>query len=102
DGIGTIEYCVGHCLAHPDVRNLRNHIVEAFDVLDIDRGIDVDAVTHHLFDIEVAFGVPAALNIGVSEFVDQCDLRTPRNDGVQVHFGEQLPFVFNLSAWNDL
>ena len=43
DGVGAIEHRVRHRLAHAHMRNLRNDVVEAFDVLDIDGGVDVDA-----------------------------------------------------------
>ena len=32
--------------------------------------------------------MPAAFGVGVREFVDQHDLRPPRDDGVEVHFVE--------------
>ena len=34
---------VRYGLAHPHMGDLRDHVVEAFDVLDVDRGLDVDA-----------------------------------------------------------
>jgi hypothetical protein len=101
DGIGAIEYSVWHCLTHPDVSDLRYHVVEAVDVLDVDRGVDVNAVAHQLFDVEVTLGVAAALSIGVSEFVDQHNLWVSRNNGVDIHLGQRLPFIVNLTARND-
>ena len=71
DGIGAVEDGVGHRLAHAHARNLRHDIVQALDVLDVDGGIDVDALLQQLFDIEVALGVPAAGGIGMRELVDQ-------------------------------
>ena len=85
DGVGSVEHCVGHRLTHPDMRDLRNHVIEAFDVLNINGRVNVDAVAHQLFDIEEALGVPAPFSICVSEFVDQHDLRMSRNDGVDIH-----------------
>ena len=43
DGVGAIEDGVGHGLAHAHVRDLRDHVVQALDVLDVDRRVDVDA-----------------------------------------------------------
>src|SRR2546429_572606 len=40
----------------------------------------------------------AAFGVGVGKLIDQHDLRMTRNDRVQIHFGEQLPFVLHLSA----
>ena len=89
DGVGAIEHGVRHGLAHAHMRDLGDHVVEAFDVLDIDRRVDVDAVTHQLFDVEIALRMAAAFDVGVGEFVDQHDLRPPRDDGVEVHLLER-------------
>ncbi len=71
DGVGTIEDGVRHRLAHTHTRDLCDHVIETFDVLDVDRGIDVDAVAHQLFDIEIALGVAAAFDVGVRKFIDR-------------------------------
>ena len=84
------------------MRDLRDNVVEAFDVLDIDGGVDVDAVTHQLFDIEVAFGMTAAFGIAVREFVDQHDLRPAGDDRVEIHFLKRLALVFDVAARNDV
>ena len=93
DGVGAVEDRVRHGLAHPHMRDLRDHVVEAFDVLDVDRGIDVDAVRQQLLDVEIALGMAAARRVGVGEFVDQRDLRTPRDQRVEVHLLERLVLV---------
>ena len=95
DRVGAIEHGVRHGLAHADVGDLRDDVVEAFDVLDIDRGVDVDAAAHQLFDVEIALGMAAAFGIGVGEFVDQHDLRPARDDRIEVHFLEHLALVFD-------
>ena len=88
DGIGTVEDRVRHGLAHADAGDLRHDIVEAFDVLNIDRGVDVDAAVQQLFHIEIAFGVAAARCIGVRKLIDENDLRVPGDDGVEIHLLE--------------
>ena len=69
--------------------DLRDDVVQALDVLDVDGGVDVDAVAEQLLDIEIALGVAAAGRVGVGELVDQHDLRTARDDGVEVHLLER-------------
>jgi len=101
DGIGAIEYRVGHRLADADMRDLRDHVVEAFDVLDVDGGVNVDAVTHQLFDVEVAFRMAAAFGVGMGEFVDQSDLRTASYDGVEIELLEPLAFILDAASRND-
>src|SRR5271166_2132190 len=84
------------------MRDLGDHVVKALDVLDVDSGIDVDAVVQALLDIEIAFGMTAAGRVGMGQLVDKNDLRTPCNDGVEVHFLEPLSLIFETPAWNDL
>ena len=98
DGVGAVEHGVRHRLAHAHMRDLGDHVIEAFDVLDIDRRVDVDAVTHQLFDVEIALRMAAAFDVGVSEFVDQNDLRAPGDDGVEVHLLEPLALVFGCAG----
>ncbi len=93
DGVGAVENLVRHGLAHPYMRDLRDDIVEAFDVLDVDGGIDVDAVGQQLLDVEIALGMTAARGVGMGEFVDQRNLRPPRNQRVEVHLLERLLLV---------
>ncbi len=101
DRIGAIEHGVRHGLAHPHMGDLRDDVVEALDVLDVDGGIDVDAVAHQLFDVEIALRMAAAFGVGVGELVDQNDLRVPRNDRVEVHLLERLALVFDAAPGND-
>ena len=60
DGIGAVEHRIRYGLAHPYMRDLRDHIVEAFDMLDIDGGVDVDAAGEQFLDVEIALRVAAA------------------------------------------
>ena len=102
DGVGTIEHGIRHRFTHAHVGDLRHDVVEAFNVLNIDRGIDVDAAVHQLFDVEVAFRVAAPLHIGMGELVHQHDLRPPGDNAVEIHFLERLALVVDAPAGNDL
>ena len=102
DGIGAVEHRVRHGLAHANMRDLRDDVVEALDMLDVDGGVDVDAVVEQLLDVEIALGMAAAGRVGMGELVDQHDLRAARDDGVEVHLLEPLAFVFDPPAGNDL
>src|SRR5262249_29709802 len=84
------------------MRDLRDHGVQALDVLDVDGGVNVDAVTEQLLDVEVALGMAAAGRIGVGELIDQDDLRVAGDDGVEIHLLERLSPVFEPLAGNDL
>ena len=71
DGVGAVEDRVRHGLAHADAGDLRHHVVQALDVLDVERGVDVDALAQELLDIEIALGMPAAGGIGMGELIDE-------------------------------
>ena len=102
DGVGAVEDRVRHGLAHAHMRDLRDDVVEALDVLDIDGGVDIDAAVEQLLDIEIALGMTAARRIGMGELVHQRDLRVAGDNGVEIHLLEPLPLVFETSARNDL
>src|SRR5258707_337035 len=102
DRIRAIEHRIRHRLAHPDMRNLRDHVVEALDVLNIDRSVDVDAVREQFLNVEIALRMPAAGRIGVGEFIDQRDLRMARDDSIEIHLPENLVFVFEPFVREDL
>ena len=71
-------------------------------MLNIDRGVDIDAQIQQLFDIEIALRMAAAGRIGVGELIDQDELRTARDDGVQIHLVEGSAVIINVLARNDL
>ena len=96
-----IEDRVGHRLAHADSREPGNHIIEAFDMLDIERRQDIDPGIAELFDILPAFGVATARRVGVREFIDQRDGRLTHQHGVDVEFGQYMRAMFNFQAGKD-
>jgi hypothetical protein len=102
DAVGGVEHRIRHGLAHPHMGDLRDHVVEALDVLDIDRGIDVDAVGQQFLDIEIAFRMAAAGRVGVREFIDQRDLRMARDQRVEVHLLDDLVPVLDAFARDHL
>ena len=71
-------------------------------MLDVDRGVDVDAAAQQFLDVEIALGMAAAGRVGVRELVDQHDLRPAGEDGVEVHLLERLALVLDAPARNDL
>ena len=57
DLVGLVEHLVRHGLLHARAGDLGDDVVEAFDVLDVDRGIDVDACGEQLFHVLPALGM---------------------------------------------
>src|SRR5438270_10040163 len=75
DIVGLVEDAVGHRLAHPYPGDLGNDVVQALDMLDVERGEDVNPSGDDLLDIEITFGVAAAGGVGMGELVDKNELR---------------------------
>ncbi len=101
DVVGLVDDRVRHRLAHADAGDARDDIVQAFDVLDIERGVDVDAGGDQFLDIHVAFGMPAAGRVGVCQFIDQGQLRTARQQRVEIHLRQRAPAILHWSARDD-
>ena len=67
--VGQVEHPVGDCLPHGDAGNLSDHIVEAFDVLDIERRPDINPGFEQLFNILPALFVTTSVSVRVGEFI---------------------------------
>ena len=66
-----IDHPVRNCFSHEHAGNLGNNIIEALDMLDIQRCVDIDTGIKQFLYILVTFGVPGTGNIRVSKFVDK-------------------------------
>src|SRR5262245_25354420 len=71
-------------------------------MLDVDRGVDVDASGKQLLDIEIPLWVPAPRSVGVRQLVDQRDLGLARKQTVEVHLLEYVAAVVDAPAGDDL
>ena len=90
DLVGFVENPVGQRFPLLDAGDLRDDVVETFEMLDVDGGPHVDAGFQQLFDVLPALGVPrhglSAEEIRVRQLVDDQDGRTPRERRVEVEF----------------
>ncbi len=98
DRVRAVEHRIRHGLAHPHMRDLRDHVVEALDMLDVDGGVDVDAPGEQFLDVEIALGMAAAGRVGMGEFIDQRDLRMARDQRVEIHLLDDLILVVDPLA----
>ena len=71
DVVGLFKDGVGQGLADHDAGDLRDDIVDAFDMLHVKGRVDIDAGLQEFLDILPAFGVPGALGVGVGQFIDE-------------------------------
>jgi len=100
DFVGAIEDPVGNGFADGDAGEALDAWGQAFDVLDVDGGEDVDVGFEEEEDVFVALGVARAGDVAVGELVDEDDLRAAVEDRVDVHLVEEGAFVIDLAGGN--
>ncbi|MCY1239628.1 hypothetical protein D9M72_524350 [compost metagenome] len=88
DLVGPAHDLVGHGFGLADVGDGVDDVAEGGQVLDVDRGEDVDAGVEEFVDVLPPFGMPAAGDVGVGVFVDDGCLGCPGQYGVQIHLIE--------------
>ena len=69
--VGAFEQGIGDGFLQADTGNLGDDVVLALEVLDVDRGVDVNTLLKQFLDVEIALGMAAARCVGVGEFIDQ-------------------------------
>ena len=92
--VGFLQHPVRQGFAHLHAGDAAHLIVEAFQVLDVDRGVHVDAGGEQFLNVLPAFFVTTAGGVGVGQFVHQHQLRLGREQTVEVHFLELHATVF--------
>src|SRR5690242_6650266 len=101
NGFGSGEgHPVRNRLAHDNSGDRAHYRRDAFNVLNVERGDDVDIGGENLLDVFVALAVLAAGNIGMSKFIDEHDGGAPCQNGIDVHLFKDGAFVLNLPARN--
>src|SRR5581483_11993730 len=102
DFVGLLEHRIGHRLLHAHVRDAGDDVVQALDVLDVDRGADVDARVEELFDVLPALRVPrprlALDRVAVRELVHEQHLRLPRERRIEVEVAQRAVAVLHLEV----
>ena len=71
DLVGFVEHAVGHRLVHAHTGDAADDVVQAFQVLHVQRGPHVVAVGQQFFNVLPAFGVARAGRVAVRQFVEQ-------------------------------
>ena len=88
-----VEHGVGYRFPHGDAGDLGDDVDDAFEVLDIDGGIDMDAGSQQFLDILPSFWVSAAGGVAMGEFVDQNETGLAPKSRVEVELFQQYPLV---------
>jgi hypothetical protein len=98
-GLGSAERNpIGDGFADSDARDGADRGSDTFNVLDVERGNDVDLRGEKFLNVFIAFAVAAAGNVGVGEFVDEDDAGAAGEDGVNIHLFERSAFVIDFPA----
>ena len=85
DLIGLFQKAVGDRFADLNSGIPGDQIVQALQMLNVERADHVDAGIQQLEDVLIALTMPAARHIGVCELVDDRDLRLASEHRVEVH-----------------
>ena len=93
DLVGELQDLVRQGLADAHAGDALDDVVQALDVLDVERGEDVDPGGEQLRHVLMALDVAAALDVGVGELVDDRELRLAPEQRVEVHLGEDAAAI---------
>ncbi len=99
--VGLLVGDVGDDLAHLDAGDAAHEVIEALEMLDVERRPHIDAGGGQLLDVLVALGVTAALGIGVRHLVDDEDLRLAGQRRIDVEFFERMAAIVERAARQD-
>jgi hypothetical protein len=102
DLIGELQNVVRQSLADPHAGDALDDVVQALDVLDVERGEDVDPGREQLRHVLMALDVAAALDVGMRELVDDGELRLAPEQRVEVHLGEDAAAIHQAPPRQDL
>ena len=93
--VGTVEHRVGHRLVDTNSGDAADHVVQALQVLDVERGVDVDASVEQLLDVVPALGMARAFGVRVSQLVDEDDCGAPFQGCIEIEFLDAGATVFD-------
>jgi hypothetical protein len=84
--VGAIEHLVRQRLENAHPRYLADDVVQAFEVLDIERREDVDAGVAQFLDVLPALGMARPRRVGVRELIDQQEAGMARERRIEIEF----------------
>jgi hypothetical protein len=75
---------------------------EALDVLHIECRVYIDTSSEQFEDVQISFGISAPGDIAVRQLIDDGQVWLSRQNLFDVHLCDEVPFIFNRLARNDL
>ena len=88
DLVGAVEEGVGQGLVDANAGDAADHVVEALEVLDVERGPDVDAGGEQLFGVLPALGVARPRRVRMGQLVDEQERRVPGQCRIEIELGK--------------
>ncbi|MNB91488.1 hypothetical protein D3C75_385690 [compost metagenome] len=99
--VGGVEKGIGDGFPHLNPGYAADHVIQAFQVLDVNSGKNVNARFEQLLNILPAFGVARAGRIAVRQFVHQDQRRAAGEGGVEIELTHQTPTSVVASGRQD-
>ena len=100
--VGIVEERVRNGFPDRDAGDAADDVVQAFEMLDVERREDVDAARQQLFDVLPSLGMARSVDVGVRELVDQDQRRTTLERGIEVELGELRALILDFLARQDV
>src|SRR5262249_3680419 len=95
---GLLDEAIGDRLADRDAGGVLDHVLERFEVLDVERADHVDPGGEDVEHVLVALLVLATRRVGVRDLVDDADLGLAGEDRLEIHLLDGHAPVLNLAA----
>jgi len=102
DFVGASQDPIRNSFPNLNSGNTLHRRIHALEMLNVHRGDHVYFGVEQLQNIFIALAMFAAFDIGVREFIDECDLRLARDNRVDIHLFEDRSFVFELFSRHGL
>ena len=83
------------------MRKAGNHVVQALDMLDVDRGGDVDPGDEQFGHVLPSFGMTASARVRMCQLVDENKPGSAFERGVDVELIELMPLMVDSMARQD-
>src|SRR4051812_34865527 len=102
DLVGLVEDRIRYGLSHSDTGDLSYDVVQALDMLDVERRPNREAGSNEVLNILVPLRMAASRRVGMSQIVDEHKLWAAQQDRVEVDLTGQVPRAVCLSLLKDI
>src|SRR5450756_2287035 len=101
DLVRALEHRIGHRFPDANLGDAADDIVQAFEVLDVERRVNIDAAVEQLLDIVPAFRMARALGVGMSELINQDQCRVALERTVEVELAYLRGAILDDPRWQN-